>query len=153
MGCIMKNLHFMTFAVLAMLVLSGCGTLEKKELSPEAKAQQAKLSAVLPFEICIAGDKAQLNNEFCAKIVNPVDAVSEVVIGAKSNDVIVASIYESDAEGIAKKVKNPSILLIDNGGKGSLDKTQNGEKLKPGFYVMQVNADNKIASVVFEIKK
>ena len=149
----MKNLSLFTLAVLSLLFIAGCGGSAKKELTPEEKVQKAKLAAALPFEVTIAGDKALLNTEFCAKIANPVDAVAEISVEAKSNDIIVASIYESDAEGIAQAGKKPFIVLIGKDGKSALNKTSDGKKLKPGFYVMNINADNQIASVLFEIKK
>lgn len=151
----MKMLHLLSFSVAMVLLLTiaGCGTLAKKELSPEEKAQQEKLAAVLPFDVSIDGNKAQLNSEFCAKIANAVSTTAEVLVNSKTEDAIVASIFPSDADGIAKAGIQPIILLLGNDGKNTLDKTRNGKKLEPGFYVININADNKIASIVFEIKK
>jgi hypothetical protein len=148
------NLFFTVSIMITMLTLSsGCSSIAKKELSSEEKAKQVKIAEVLPFEIIIDGNKAQLNSDFCAKVVPPISAVAEVMVNAKSDDIIVATIYHSDAEGIAKAGKQPFILLMGNDGKSSLDKIRNGKKLKPGFYVINVSVDKQIASVVFEIKK
>lgn len=151
----MKIFNLLSFSVATALLLTvaGCGTLAKKEPTPEEKAQQEKLTAVLPFEVSIDENKAQLNSEFCAKVVNPVAATAEVLVNTETNDPIVASIFPSNADGIAKAGIQPIILLIGSDGKNSLDKSRKGQKLEPGFYVININADNKIASVVFEVKK
>lgn len=151
-GLHMKILHLFIASVLSLLVLAGCGVLVKKELTPEEKAQQGKLAAVLPFEISIDNNQAQLNSEFCAKIANPVSSAAEVLVQSKSDDTIVASIYPSNADGIALAGKQPCILLLGDDGKSSLDKIREG-KLKPGFYVINISVGDKIASVVFEVKK
>jgi len=145
-----KNLHLFLIATALISIMAGFGcTLP----TAEEKAQQEKILKAMPFDIIIGGNNARLNSEFCAKIPAPVKTNAEVLINVKSNDIIVVSITPSTPEGIVKAGKKPFILLVENDGKSALNKIRNGKKLKPGFYLMNINANNQIASVVFEIIK
>lgn len=147
------SLFLMAAIMITMLtLLSGCGTIAKKELTAEEKAEQVKIAAALPFGVSIGGKKAQLNSEFCAKIAEPVKNTAEILVDAKTDDIVVITILPSTPEGIAKPRKKQAVIAITEDKKSSLDKADTG-KLKPGFYVMNVNVNNVITSVVFEIKK
>lgn len=146
----MKKLYQLSIIALAGLLLTGCGMF-RKELSPEEKKQQATIAATLPFGIAIDGKAAVLNNEFCAKIAEPVTDSAEIQVNIQSNDPIVANITPATKQGLDKAGSKPMIIVID-GQTSALDKTFSGKKLKPGKYVMRVNADNKIASILFEVK-
>ena len=147
-----NQLFMMAVTIVIVVAFSGCEILTKKGVSAKEKSEQAKKVAALHFGVSIGGQKAQLNNEFCAKIKNPVNNNAEIFVDADTKDIIVITIQPATPEGIATSGKKPSMIIITKGKKSSLDKIDTG-KLKPGFYVMNVNVNNIITSVVFEIKK
>lgn len=150
----MKKLYLLITVTLAVLLAPGCKSLlSKKELTPAEKAKQKTLAATLPFDVTIGGQAAQMNNEFCAKIAEPVDDNAEISVGINSKNTIVLTVTPGTKEGLVQHGKKPEVLTITNNQKTALDKTYSGKKIKPGLYILNANADNKVASIIFEIKK
>ena len=147
----MKNLYLILIVALMTGTVS-CKSLFQKELTPEQQARQQALAATLPFELVIGGQQAQKNNEFCAKLSEPVSNNAEIKIDVESKNMIIATITPGTPEGLVQPGKKPLVLIFDN-GTTTLDKTDTGQKLSPGIYIINVNADNKVASVIVEIEK
>jgi len=146
----MKKINSILVFAAILLFASSCNMF-KKELTADTKKQQAALRATLPFDVEIAGQKPVLSNEFCAKIIKPVRKNAKVKINIKTKTKIVITLTPGNAEGLVKAGAKPYVLLVRD-STTSLDKTFSGRKLRAGMYVMRVNADDKIASILLNIK-
>lgn len=146
----MKNFNLLIMVFMLAMVLVGCRMFQK-ELTAEEKEKQAEIAATLPLGVKIGGQQAVPDNEFCAKIAQPVSNAAEILVDTPANDAIVVTVTPATANGLVKAGTKPAIIIID-GISSSLNKTFSGQKLNPGIYIMRVNADNKISSILFEIK-
>lgn len=148
-----KNFLLMCCAMVFLIVLSSCTTMSPgKELTKEEIKLQEDIAATLPFEVIIGGQKAQQNTEFCAKLPLPVNNKAEIVISELDDDLIVITIIPATKDGLPKSGKKPVVLQTVDSNKLNLEKSFSGKKLSPGSYVMNINANNKIATVLFTIK-
>ena len=148
-----KDFLLMCCAMVSLIILSSCTTVPiAKELSKEEIKLQKDIAATLPFEVIIGGQKAQQDNEFCAKLPLPINNKAEIVISELDDDLIVITITPATKDGLPKAGKKPVILQTVNSNKLNLDKSFSGKKLSSGNYVMNINANNKIATILFVIK-
>lgn len=147
----MKNIY-LALAICLMIGTAGCKSFFSKELTPAEKARQQALAETLPFDVQIGGQQATFFNEYCSKIPEKISNDAEIKVDVESKDPIVLTISPGTPEGLVQPGKKP-VLLTTKSCSTTLDKTDTGKKLAPGLYVIYINADNKIASVIFEIEK
>lgn len=148
-----KNFLLMCCAMVSLIVLSSCTTISPaKELSKEEIKLQEDIAATLPFEVIIGGQKALQDTEFCAKLPLPVNNKADIVISELDDDLIVITIIPATKDGLPKAGKKPVVLQTVNSNKLKLDKSFSGKKLSPGGYIMNINANKKIATIFFVIK-
>ena len=146
----MKKFSLLFIAVsISTLLLSGCVT---KELTSEEKEIIAKSQAQLPFSVKVDGNEAVANSTIAALIEDPVSADSEVLCEITNDDIINITFFPCDNEGIVVPGKKPALIIIREGNKSSLDKTMDGKKLTPGFYLMDVTAGKRTSRIVIEVE-
>ena len=148
-----NNFLMMCCAMVMVIVISSCTTVPTaKKLTKEEIQLQEDIAATLPFEVIIGGQKAQQYTEFCAKLPSPVNNKADIVISELDDDLIVITVTPATKDGLPKAGKKPMILQSTNSNKLSFAKSFSGKKLSPGNYIMNINANNKIATVLFVIK-
>jgi hypothetical protein len=146
----MKKILFLLSAVaVSILLLNGCVT---KELTPEEKVIIAKSQAQLPFSVKVDGNSAVINSTIAALIEDSVSSDSEILCEIANDDIINITFFPCDNEGIVVPGKKPALIIIRDGNKSSLDKTIDGKKLTPGFYLMDVSAGNTTSRIVIEVE-
>jgi len=133
--------------------VAGCVTVEKSEPTPAEKAERAKLESLLQFGVSIGGNKAETYTARCARIDGAVDRKAAVVFELPENEVVVATIYPCDGNGVAVPGGKPAAIVVYGGNKTSLDKTSDKKPLKKGYHLMDVSAGGKNARVLFEVAK
>jgi len=140
---------------LALVVAAGCSSVpqEKKKLSPAEQAKMERMRSALQFGVTIGGRRASLCSERCARIEAAVPKDAKVDFDLSGNEVVVATIYPCDADGVAIPGGKPAAIVVYGGNKTSLDKTSDGKPLSPGYHLMDVSAGGRNSRILFEISK
>jgi hypothetical protein len=146
----MKKFSLLFIAVsISILLLNGCVT---KELTHEEKEIIAKAQAQLPFPVKVDGNSAVTNSTIAALIEDSVSSDSEILCEVANDDIINITFFPCDNEGIVVPGKKPALIIIRESNKSSLDKTIDGKKLTPGFYLMDVSQGNRTSRIVIEVE-
>jgi len=149
-----RNAFYVALCVMVLVVSAGCSTPpKKKEISFADKARLERLRSALQFAVSIGGQKAKPCSEICAKIDSPVAKDAKVVFGVSGNEVVLATIYPCDAEGVAVSGGKPASIVVYGGNQTFLNKTSDGKSLAPGYHLMDVSSSGKNARVLFKISK
>ncbi len=156
----MKSIS-LVLACVMLTAVTGCKLLD----SIKTKSQNLKLSSgtpqsqssaksyELPFGVKIGGKAAVAKNDICAAIPGSVTNNSEIVVDAKTDDMIIINVFPCREDGsVPSGTKCRSIILIKKGSnKTTLDKGTENVVLPKGTYIMNVVAQGNTARVVFTL--
>ncbi|HMJ06068.1 MAG TPA: hypothetical protein VK474_07405 [Chthoniobacterales bacterium] len=108
----------------------------------------------LPFPVSIGGQAAQVKGEAAqathATIARPVATNAALEVGAK--EMIIVNVVTANEKGVPTEGATPAVIIIQKGGKTTLDQTMDGKKLAPGDYTMAIVAEGKTATVLVKIE-
>ncbi len=145
----------MKFCILALIgtvsILSGACAFRGGE---DAGKAAGSISPALPFMVSIDGVSAVPHNEYSAKISEVLSgAAAEVVVHIPSDQAAVINITQALPEGLAKAGMPPVVMSAAGGTPTPIPSLEDPKIFPPGLYLMNISADGKIATVIFEIKR
>ncbi|MBN1864547.1 MAG: hypothetical protein JW808_06565 [Victivallales bacterium] len=144
-------MRFRTLALMVALgILSGACAFHGEET---AGNPAASISPALPFMVSIGGASAVPYNEYSAKIPDPLArSAAKMTVHIPAGQTAVVNITQALPEGLAKAGLPPVVMTADGGIPSEIPSVGDPKVFPPGLYLMNVGADGKIATVLFEIK-
>lgn len=106
----------------------------------------------LPFTVTVGGQAAtHKKGEAFAKVAEPVAANAELSVGVKA-DLIIANVAKAKADGTPEEGATPTVILLQNTSKTTLDQTMDKSKFAPGKYLLSISAGERTATIQFSVK-
>ncbi len=117
-------------------------------------AQTPPVPEVLPFPVEIGGQQAQKSDTIvnAAVIEKPVAANAKIKLSGVDGVVIINAFPAKDDATPADATTTAKVIMINDGGETSLDKTIDGSKLESGKNLLNIVGGGKTARVLITIE-
>lgn len=107
----------------------------------------------LPFPVKVGGIAAEAKaGQPFAQVPKPVSTTADLELGVKGTGMSILNVTPVNAKNEPVPGASPAVIILQDTAKGSLAKTLDGQKLKPGKYLLSVVADGKTASILVQLE-